>query len=940
MSEESRDIEVVEASTHNLKAVSCRIPQQKLTVVTGVSGSGKSSLAFDTVYAEGQRRYVETLSTYVRQFLQQMERPPVRDIRNLQPSLAIRQGNPINNARATVATITELDHHFQTLFAGAGTVICYSCGEVVKPWSPTDVVGWLKSEARDERVIVFAEVVPEEDEGTATLLQQLAADGFTRIWLDDDRLVDIESEDALASLDYDRLRVVVDRMKVGDDTARLFEAVESAMTRGANAALIQLYDRKDAQSGARPLRRFESRYRCSSCGAEHHEPVPALLSPDSGWGDCEDCSGYGRRPGIDPLKLIPNVNASLDQGAVTMFTTPRMSRHQRALLAACLEKGVDIDLPWHELSDDDKDFVFYGEPGGYRGVEGVFQELREDRYKTAIAVLLSRYTGYVDCVTCHGSGLGRAARAVRIGGDHIGQVYDRRIEVVLDWIRQLPIRDEVRAALGPLLDEIEDRLGFLCRAGAGYLTLRRHGRTLSDGELHRVMLATSIGRALTDTCYVLDEPTAGLHAQDTERLVGIIEELRDLGNTVIVVEHDTEVMGRAEHLIELGPAGGEAGGELLYEGSLAGLKKAKTPTGRVLRGEGLARPERATLDRGFLTLSGANLHNLKNVSARFPKEAITVVTGVSGSGKSTLVHDVLYASLMRGRGAVDLERDPGQVQIEGDNFSEVVLVSQDAVSNNARSCPMTFTDAYTAVRDIFASTEYAHQHGLTPGHFSFNVPLGRCTRCDGLGIQTVEMHFIADVELTCDVCEGRRFNNEVLGATWRGFSIADVFEMTVDKALEAFASEERVTRRLAPLQEVGLGYIRLGQRVTQLSGGEKQRLKLASYLGGAARRRDDARLFIFDEPTVGLHLQDVQVLLGAIRRLREEGNTIIVVEHNLSFALASDWLVDLGPGAGPTGGKLVWEGPVDQALSCADDEAAASFTLTWLRKEARDRTAG
>lgn len=928
MKSSERAIEIREASTNNLKAVSCEIPHGQLTVVTGVSGSGKSSLAFDTVYAEGQRRYVETLSTYARQFLQQMKKPPVRSVDNLQPSLAIRQHNPISNARATVGTITELDHYLQTLFSGVGVVECYRCSEIVKAWNPTDVIQWLRENAAGERIIVVAEMVPEEDSSMGTLLEQVAADGFRRLWVEDS-LVDIQSDAALKALERPALHVVIDRLSVADDDARLFEAIESAMDRGTRVAMVLLWDRRDSE-GTPALRRFETGWKCSSCGAPHHEPVPALLSPDSGMVSCEDCNGYGRRAGIDLDRVIPDQSLSVEKKVFAAFRTPKMSKHQKDIASAAVRWGIPVDVPWANLREEDRQKLLHGD-AKTPGALTVLEDLRKNyRYKLSVASLLSRYTGYVHCSTCAGSGLGKMARAVKIGGKHIGQVQDMRLEELAPWIRELPVRDEQRKAVDSLLRELVARVDFLNRAGAGYLTLSRRGRTLSGGELHRVVLATSLGRGLTDTCYVLDEPTAGLHPMDTIRLVEIIEELRDLGNTVLVVEHDPDVMARAEHIIELGPHGGEAGGNLLFEGTYRDLKASDSPTGEWLRLHSAADiPDGFTPQDGYLEVVGARLHNLRNISARFAKGALNVVTGLSGSGKSTLVHDVLYNALMRSRGVSDFELDPGDVEVLGDTFDEVVLVSQDSIPSFARSCALTLTDSYSPIRDLFAGTDAAKQQGLSAGYFSHNVASGRCPRCDGTGTLTIEMHFIADVELPCDVCEGKRFQPNVLTVRWKGLTIADVFELTIDRAMEVFEREDRIVQRLAPLREVGLGYLRLGQSVNQLSGGEKQRLKLATYLGNvSAKDAGKSRLFIFDEPTVGLHMRDVAVLLKAIRRLTREGHTVIVVEHNTDLIAAADWVVDLGPGAGPDGGTLMYEGDL-AGLLCGE---VASPTARCMRE--------
>lgn len=929
--EQARAIEVHEASTNNLRAVSCSIPHQKMTVVTGVSGSGKSSLAFDTVYAEGQRRYIETLSTYVRQFLQQMQKPPVERIDHLQPSLAIRQNNPISNARATVGSITELENYLEILFAGAGTVFCYACGDIVRPYTPTDVVAWLKEHAAGERVVVTAVTRPEEGVGMATLLQQLAADGFRRLWLHN-QMLDLDDEQTLDALHEESVEIIIDRVQISDDTARLFEAVETAMQQGDHLVHILLWDRRD-DAGVPARRTFQSRYVCSSCGAEHHEPVPALLSPDSGWGDCEDCNGYGRRAGIDITKLVPDTRLSIDDNAIAAFRTPKMRKFQRDLASACVRVGIPIDVPWDDLHPQDKRRVLYGD-SEIRGAIETLEGFRAKSYKASVASLLSRYTGYTQCETCAGSGLGKIARSVKIDRMHIGEVQDMRLESLQKWLETIPLEPAILHAVTPLLEEIRARVDFLVRAGAGYLSLSRRGRTLSGGELHRVMLATSIGRGLTDTCYVLDEPTAGLHASDTERLMGIVTDLRDLGNTVLIVEHDPEVIAAADHIIELGPEGGERGGQLLFEGDYQALQASDSPTGTMLRLEQQAAPLTAfEPGQDCLVVRDAALHNLRHIDTRFPKGAMSVVTGVSGSGKSTLVHDVLYTALMSKRGIAVGDKDPGDVIIEGDDFHEIVLVSQDAIANNSRSSALTLSNAYTPIRKIFSETQAAMRQGLSAGHFSFNVASGRCPRCNGTGTLTIEMHFMADVELPCDVCEGKRFKPNVLAVHWHGYNIADVFEFTVDKALQVFADTPAITVSLQPLHDVGLGYLRLGQSVTQLSGGEKQRLKLASYIGGRSDKKK--RLFIFDEPTVGLHLQDVRVLLQALRQLTQDGHTVIVVEHNLSLIQACDWIVDLGPGAGPHGGELVFEGPLRTLVA---DTASRSLTGQWLRKERQAAT--
>lgn len=896
-------IEVQGARTHNLRDVDCRFPHYALSVVTGVSGSGKSSLAFDTVYAEGQRRYVETLPTYTRQFLAQMRKPPVTAVRNVPPALALRQGNSVNNARSTVGSVTELVDHLHLLYAGAGTTTCRNCGAHVQEWTVPRVQDWLTEHAADERIVVVGAIVPEEGVAVADLLRQLAADGHRRIY-DDGTLVNVDSPEAADLLERGRLEVVLDRLKVSPDSSRLSEAIESAYGFGERVADVVLWDRRDGDAPP-PRERFYDHYRCRACDTLHQPPIPALFDTQSTIGACDVCSGYGRTVGIDRFKVVPDPRRSLEDDAVACYATPSMRKHQRRLLQACELAGVPTDVPWFDLTDEQRRFVLHGD-GRYGGVDGFFAALEDDRYKPHIRILIARFRGYAPCTACDGSGLSADARAVRVGGRHLGQVIQWTATRLKEWLAELELPPKLAEALDPLRTEIDHRLSYLLDAGVGYLTLDRAARTLSGGEMHRVLLATSLGRTLTDTCYVLDEPTAGLHAHDTARLLRVIERLRDIGNTVIVVEHDPDVIARAEHIVELGPGGGDLGGRVSFEGDLDGLRKSDTATGEMLRHRTPALVEEVD-DADALSLTGACLNNLRNVDVRFPLEALSVVTGVSGSGKSTLINDVLHGKLQEARGQ---RGEPGlaPTELRGDVFDEVVMVDQSSVARSSRSCAMTLSGAYTPIRELFAGTAYASMNGLTPGTFSFNTAGGRCDRCEGTGTVAVEMHFVADVELECDVCEGRRFKDHVLAATVNGRSIADVFDMTVHEAIDFFGDQAPIRRKLEPLDRVGLSYVKLGQSTSQMSGGELQRLKLASYVGKSRGRTK--RLFLFDEPTVGLHLRDVERLLGALRELIDEGNTVIVVEHNLDLVAASDWNVDLGPGPGADGGRVLYQGPV------------------------------
>ena len=901
-------IAVVEATTNNLKSISCTIPHGALTVVTGVSGSGKSSLAFDTIYAEGQRRYVETLSTYARQFLDQMPKPPVKAVRHVPPALALRQGNSISNARSTVSTVTELVDHLQLLFAAGGTTWCKSCGERVERYSVKRVIEELTEWADGARAIIVGRLIPDVEEEVAEILRQLVADGHRRA-LVDGAMINLDSPDAVEMLGQTELDVVIDRLKIDPSTPRLSEAIENAFSFGECSAEVVLWDDED-----RPSRRFYDQLRCAACGTRHLDPVPAIFDPRSTVGGCRTCEGFGRTAGVDPNKVVPDPRKSLADGAVACFETPAMRKYRGRMLRACQQEGVPTDRPWMELPESTTRQLLGSGVGDFIGVAGFFEKLEEDRYKPHIRIMIARYRGYAPCPTCRGSGLSADARAVRIDGDDIGDAQTRAIDDLLEWIRALQLPEGFHEALEPLLREIDSRLQFLVDSGVGYLSLARPARTLSGGEMHRVLLATSVGRMLTDTCYVLDEPTAGLHAHDTARLMRVVTKLRDIGNTVVVVEHDPDVMAMADHVVELGPRGGDAGGEILFEGTSEALNDSDTPTGESLRTRRGLPPERP-LKSHFLTVSGVCLNNLRDVRASFPIGAISVVTGVSGSGKSSLVADALYAKLLERRGqrsSVGL----GTVEVHGDEFDEVVLVDQRAVQQSTRSCAMTFSGAYSPIRQIFAATPVAQARSLSPGDFSFNTVGGRCERCDGTGVRVIEMHFMADVALRCDVCDGRRFKPHVLDARYRGACIADVFGMTVDETIEFFADSRPITGALVPLQKVGLGYVTLGQSTSQMSGGELQRLKLASYVGKS--KNSSSRLFVFDEPTVGLHMLDVDRLMTALRELIGAGNTVIVVEHNLDFVAQCDWVVDLGPGAGPDGGSVMYEGRVAGLADCAE----------------------
>jgi excinuclease ABC subunit A len=898
------DIELRGVETHNLKRIDVAVPRGRLTVVSGVSGSGKSSLAFDTLYAEGQRRYVETLSTYARQFLDQMRRPPVQVVRNIPPAIALRQGTSLSNPRSSVATLTELLDHLQLLFARGGVVHCRNCDARVLPYTVQRVIDWLAEHAAGQRIVVIATARPSAD-GMGDLMRQLVADGYRRAWLDG-ALVEIDSEDAVKLVRREQVDVVIDRLSVDPGEVRLREALEAAQSMGEGNISVVLWDQ--AVEGVRPVRTFHRRWVCGECGTPHTEPIPALFHPFHAMGACPRCEGFGRSVGLDPARAVPDPSLTIEGGALAIFDHAGARTARRWLHTWCVKEGVPLDLPWRLLPEATRESVLFG-ARGWTGASGWLEETLADRTAGNVRFHAMRFRSFTTCAACRGTGLNPDARATRVGGLDLGAVLRLRIDEARGWADSIRLPGELALALDRLLKEIRDRLGYLADAGLGYLTLQRPARTLSGGEMHRVILATSLGRMLTDTLYVLDEPTAGLHAHDTERLMRVVTRLRDIGNTVVVVEHDPDVIRMAEHIIELGPAGGSRGGRLLYAGDLPGLASSDSPTGELLRARALAFSGRRVFDGPFLEVRDAWLNNLSGVSARFPHGALSVVVGVSGSGKSSLVTDVLHVHLQRRRGAVSGDALPPAVVLN-DPFSEVVLVDQGAINRSSRSCALTFSAAYTPLRDLFAATEKASDLRLSASDFSFNVAGGRCERCEGAGVLQVEMVFFADVDIPCDVCEGRRFGPEVLSVQHRGRTIADVLEMSVREALEVFADVPAIVRRLEPLDRVGLGYLRLGQPTTQMSGGELQRLKLASYVGQSRADGASGVLFIFDEPTVGLHMRDVELLVAAIRELTDAGHTAIVVEHNLDLVAASDWVVELGPGAGPEGGTLVYEGPV------------------------------
>jgi len=921
----ARVIHVQGARTHNLRGITVDVPHRALTVVTGVSGSGKSSLAFDTLYAEGQMRYVESLSAYSRQFLEQMERPPVDAMTGLPPAIALEQKNTVKNARSTVGTATELADYLRLLYAAVGETLCPDCGVRVKKHTVTRAVNEVLGLGPGARLLVTA---PASRSGRPweSLARDLQRQGYRRLWVDG-RMVDV-AEVAEASVP-ETFEVIVDRLVLADNVAdsrsRAAEALEAAFRLAHGRAAVVVMEPpaagvKEAGAGATGRRlAFDIRFTCPCCGREFPEPEPQLFSFNSAVGACPACEGFGRVSGLDPDKIIPDPRKSIDQGAITCWQTPAYKHLHRACRRACHARGIRTDVPYLDLSDAARRYIWDGDEDaeeGWPGIRGFFEWLETKRYKVHVRVLIARYRGYDTCPACHGKRLRPEALNVVVAGKNVADLARMPVSELRQWFDALRLPPEKEAKVAVVLREIRSRLAYLTDVGLDYLTLDRQTRTLSGGEAQRINLAAALGSSLTNTLYVLDEPTVGLHARDTHRLIGILRSLIAKGNTVVVVEHDPEVIEAADHLIDLGPGAGEAGGEVIFQGPAAGLADCDASlTARWMQiHASRAISPYARRPKGWLELRGARAHNLRRIDVRVPLGVLCCVTGVSGSGKTTLVHNTLYGQFKAHRGeAVD---EVGACDaVEGfDAIDNIILVDQSPIGQSTRSNPVTYVKAYGPIRNLLAETPRARVAGITPAAFSFNVAGGRCEECKGVGTVTYDMYFMADVTVVCQACGGKRFKKKVLDVRWNGKNIDDILDMTVDEAMAHFAGHTAITHRLQPLLDVGLGYIRLGQNTATLSGGEAQRLKLASYL--AAPKKGEQYLFIFDEPTTGLHMADIQVLLKTFHRLVHAGHSLVVVEHNLDFISQADWVIDLGPEGGEGGGQIVAAGPVEHVAAC------------------------
>jgi len=881
-----RTISIRGARTHNLKNVSVDIPQRQLTVITGPSGSGKSSLAFNTLYAEGQRRFVESMSTYVRQFLERIDRPDVDDIDGILPAISIEQKNSVKNARSTVATATELADHIRLFMSYCGETWCPDCHVVVRKESPQSITTEILATLNDKRAVVLAPIF-FEPQHRAMVLEQLFKAGFYRAWIGGE-VRDLNDVDTKT---FTSLELVITRLRIEDERrSQITEAIEQAfeLSKG-NVNVLEESDEGWLSH------RFTSHFACNKCGTEFLEPTPHMFSFNSPLGACTNCQGYGRIIGIDMEKVIPNRALRLDELPIAPWNSPGYEDCYEDLEKAAKKYRLRLDVPIQDLSPEEWDLLYNGRAKWY-GIKGFFEWLETKKYKIHVRVKLAKYRSYEPCPQCRGSRLKTVVNHVKFRELTIGEIFAMDVKSARRFWEFLPLSKQEEALAGHLRREIVNRLVYLDEVGLSYLTLDRQTRTLSGGESQRINLAAALGSSLTETMYVIDEPTVGLHARDSERLLTVLRRLKNAGNTVIVVEHDPTIIGGADYHVELGPGAGELGGEVMYAGV---ARKDPSPLSPLpaARGEGEG--------EGHIRIVNAREHNLKGVTADIPLGKLVAVTGVSGSGKSTLIRNCLFNRYRRDvRGVAGLET--GKVdRIEGTELIyDMELVDQSPIGRSSRSNPATYIKAWDEIRKLLAETTTAKLNGVTAGMFSFNTTGGRCETCQGAGTVTIDMQFLADVEVVCDKCDGRRFGEHVMRVTFKGKNVNDILQMTVDEAAKFFVSKRALLKKLDALRSVGLGYLRLGQSTDSLSGGEAQRLKLASFLCEAANS-EKPRLFLFDEPTTGLHHTDVKVLLKTFRDLIDRGNSVLVIEHNTQLIEEADWILDLGPEGGDQGGEIV-----------------------------------
>lgn len=927
---DSKYINIKGARVNNLKNIDLKIPLNNLVVVTGVSGSGKSSLAFDTLYAEGQRRYGESLSAYARQFLTRMPKPDCDSITGLPPSIAIEQKVNTRNPRSTVGTSTEIYDYLRMLFARIGRTISPISGNEVKKHSVEDILAKIAEYPEGNRLVVLVKISVPDGRSVDQQLEIYRKEGFSRLEKDGQFFEIDEILQNHDKKDIDGYRLLIDRMSVSnekDDISRLTDSIETALYEGNDECIIKIWTDK----GIEELN-FSKRFEAD--GMEFREPNDLMFNFNNPYGACPECEGFGKVMGISEDLVVPDKSLSIYQDAVQCWKGEKMSEWKRYFINLASKKKFPIHSPYSELSQEEKDYLWHGDKN-WEGIDGFFDWVDTQQYKIQYRVLKARYRGKTTCPTCHGNRLRKDAEYVRIDGYKIQDFVRMPISHLRDVFKSLNLSDTEKLIAKRLLTEITTRLDFLYEVGLGYLTLDRLSSTLSGGESQRINLATSLGSSLVGSLYILDEPSIGLHPRDTGRLINVLKKLREVGNTVIVVEHDEEIMNSADYLVDIGKDAGSLGGNVVFTGKLSN-KNSDTKnfpdsyTLKYLSGDlqidysPLRRPWKK-----FIEVEGATENNLKNVNVKFPLGVLTVVTGVSGSGKSTLVKEVLYKAIARQLGEPGMT--PGAFKkLSGSlsDISSIQFVDQNPIGSSTRSNPATYLKAYDEIRKLFADQQLSKQMGFTPAYFSFNSEGGRCEECKGEGKITVPMQFMADLQIECEVCGGKRFKKEVLDVLYNGKSIFDVLEMTVDEAIEFFgqskdSTEKKIVKRLMPLHKVGLGYIKLGQSSSTLSGGENQRVKLAYFLSEESKGNN---LFIFDEPTTGLHFHDISTLLKSINALIERGNSVIIIEHNLDMIKSADWIIDIGPEGGEKGGQIVAQGTPEQIV-----EVEESFTGNYLK---------
>lgn len=913
-------ISVRGANQHNLKNVSVDIPHNKLTVVTGVSGSGKSTLAFDTIYAEGQRRFVESLSAYARQFLERMNKPDVESINGLPPAVAIEQRKPSKNPRSTVGTTTEIYDYLRLIYGRIGITKCKSCGNLVKKDNPESIINDLLKLPEDSKLYILSPL-DQQVKQIEMEFNRFAALGFFRYTTTKvNEFYDFDDTSHLTGLTSEDILIIIDRIILRNDEdskTRLADSIELAFRISGGRIKV-----KDITTGL--VYNYSAKFECADCDIVYQEPEPRLFSFNNPFGACPTCQGFGKTMGINEDLVIPDKTKTIRKGAVAPFQTPKFTKYQRDLISEPLLKNLRLDVPVYQLTKEEIDLLWDG-AGNYEGINGFFKMLEENNYKMQYRILTNKYRGYTRCRSCGGSRLRTSARQVYIGGKNIPELVRIPVNQLLVFLNELTLTENELQIVGQVVRELKWRIGLLVDIGLHYLTLDRLSHSLSGGEGQRINLSSALGSSLVGTLYVLDEPSIGMHPRDTNRLLNILFKLRSLGNTIIVVEHDPDIIRKADYIVDIGPKAGENGGNIVFSGNFDELMKSNnTLTAKYLSGE-MKIPMPAKRNPGFgqfIEIIKPRENNLKMDSIRFPLGCMVVMTGVSGSGKSTLIHNILYNGIKKLMGSGKDESGKFE-NINGIQWIDnIEIVDQSSIGKSSRSTPVTYTKVFDYIRDIFASTQHAKQLGWRAGFFSFNVPGGRCEVCEGGGTVTVNMQFLPDLELECEACKGTRYKKEARSILYKGKSIIDILNMTIDEALEFFKDSNKIKNKLTILQEVGLGYLKLGQPSSMLSGGESQRIKLASHLESDY---DTRLLYIFDEPTTGLHLDDISKLLKCFQRIVEKGHSVIIIEHNLNIIAAADWIIDLGPEAGDEGGMIVGEGTPEQIVKLKNSYTGAAL---------------